>query len=132
MLKTQICVIRLAQFYCKNANLRHPSSNVLRLKYMELCNFSYSFVWKLKIHSSCERKNRTLTSENRVLRNISGSKLKEARSEQRKVRNEKLKNLYSSTNTIRVIGLGWKRLAEHVECMAEKRHACEFLVEKNE
>jgi hypothetical protein len=73
-----------------------------------------------------------LTSENRVLRNISGSKLKEARSEQRKVRNEKLKNLYSSTNTIRVIGLGWKRLAEHVECMAEKRHACEFLVEKNE
>jgi len=24
--KTQICVIRLTQLYCKNANLRHPSS----------------------------------------------------------------------------------------------------------
>jgi hypothetical protein len=23
---------------------------------MELCNFSYCFVWELKIHSSCERK----------------------------------------------------------------------------
>jgi hypothetical protein len=31
-----------------------------------------------------------------------------------------------------VIGLGWKRLAGHVEFMAEKRYAYEFLVEKNE
>jgi hypothetical protein len=55
--------------------------------------------------------------ENRVLRGIFGSKRDEVTGERRRLRNEKLHDLYSSLNIIRVIKSRRMRWAGHVARM---------------
>ena len=55
--------------------------------------------------------------ENRVLRRIFGPKRDEVTGEWRKLHNEKLNNLYSSPNIVRVIKSRRMKLAGHVACI---------------
>ena len=59
--------------------------------------------------------------ENRVLRRIFGPNVEEVTVEWRKLHNEELNDLYSSTNIIRVTKSRRMRWAEHVARM-EERH----------
>jgi hypothetical protein len=60
--------------------------------------------------------------ENRVLRRIFGPKRDEVTGELRKLHNEKLKNLYSPSNIVRVIKSRRMRWAVHEESVrGEKR-----------
>jgi hypothetical protein len=59
--------------------------------------------------------------ENRVLRRIFGSKRHEVTGEWRKLHNEELHNLYSSTNIIRQIKSRRLKWAGHVAGMGEER-----------
>jgi hypothetical protein len=61
--------------------------------------------------------------ENRVLRRTFGPKRDEATEEWRKLHNEELNDMYSSSNIIRVIKSRRMRWAWHVACMGEKRGA---------
>jgi hypothetical protein len=58
--------------------------------------------------------------ENRVLRRIFGPKTVEVTGEWRKLHNEKLNDMYSSANIIRVNKSRRMRWAGHVACMEEK------------
>jgi hypothetical protein len=70
--------------------------------------------------------------ENRELRRISGTKRDEVTAECRKLQNEKLNDLYSSPNTVRVIKSRIKRWAGHVACMGKRRGAYRDMVGKPE
>jgi hypothetical protein len=61
--------------------------------------------------------------ENRVLRRIFGPNKDEIIGGYKKLRNEDLHNLCSSSNTIRMIKSRRIRWAEHPTCMGEKRNA---------
>jgi hypothetical protein len=63
----------------------------------------------------------------RVLRRIFDPKRDEMTEDWRKLHNEELRNLYSSTNMIRMM-----RWAGHVERMGEKRNAYRILMGKPE
>jgi hypothetical protein len=67
-----------------------------------------------------------------VLRRIFGPKRDEVTGEWRKLHNEELHNLYSSTYIIRTIKSRRMRWAWHVARMGEKRNACRILVGKTE
>jgi len=69
--------------------------------------------------------------ENRVLR-IFGSKRDDVTGEWRKVHNEELNDLYSSTNIVWVIKSIRMRWAGHAACMGEKRGIYRILVGKPE
>jgi hypothetical protein len=64
----------------------------------------------------------------RVLRRIFGSKGDEVTGNWRKLHNEELRNLYSSTNFIRMIKSRRIRWAGHVVCMGEMINAHTILV----
>jgi hypothetical protein len=66
--------------------------------------------------------------ENRVLRGILGPKRDEVTGEWRKLHNEELRDLYSSTSIIRIIKSRRMRWAGHVARMGEKRNACRLLM----
>jgi hypothetical protein len=66
--------------------------------------------------------------ENRVLRRIFGPKKDEATGEWRRLHDEELNDLYSSSNIIRVIKSKRMRWAGHVARMGEKRGAYRILV----
>jgi len=68
--------------------------------------------------------------ETRVLRRIFGPKRDEVTREWRKLKNEKLNDLYSSPNTVRVIKSKRMRWAGHVARMGETRDVYRILVEK--
>jgi hypothetical protein len=68
--------------------------------------------------------------ENRVLRRIFGQKRDEVTGEWRKLHNEELHNLYSSSSIIRIIKSRRMRWAGHVAQMREKRHAYRLLLGK--
>jgi hypothetical protein len=70
--------------------------------------------------------------ENRMLRRIFGPKRDEVTGDWRKLHNEELYKLYSSTNIIRMIKSRRMRWAGHVERMGAKRNACRILVGKPE
>jgi len=59
--------------------------------------------------------------ENMVLRRIFGPMRDEVTEEWRRLRNEKLNDLYSSPNIVRVIKSRIMRWAEHVAAMGEER-----------
>jgi hypothetical protein len=66
------------------------------------------------------------------VRRISGPKRNEVTWEWRKLHNEKLNDLHSSPNTIRVIKLRRIRWAEHVALMGERRCVTNILEGKPE
>jgi hypothetical protein len=68
--------------------------------------------------------------ENRVLRRIFGPKKDEVSGDWRELHNEELHNLYSSSNTIRIMKSRTMRRAGHVAQMGEKRNAYRILVGK--
>jgi hypothetical protein len=67
-----------------------------------------------------------------VLRRIFGPKRDEVTGEWRRLRNEELKDLYSSPNIIRVIKSRRMRWAGHVACMGEGRGVYRILVGRPE
>jgi hypothetical protein len=66
--------------------------------------------------------------ENRVLRRTFGLKRHETVGDWRKFRNEKVYNLYSAPNVIRMITSTKIRWAGHVAHMGEKRNPYRFLM----
>jgi hypothetical protein len=70
--------------------------------------------------------------ENRVLRRIFGSKRDEVTEGWRKLYDEKLRDLYSSPNIIRIIKPRRMRWVGHVARMGEKINAYTLLVGKPE
>jgi hypothetical protein len=70
--------------------------------------------------------------ENRVLRRIFGPKRDEVTGEWRKLHNEELHNLYSSSDVIRQVKSRRMMWAEHVARMGEERKVCKVLVAKPE
>jgi len=69
---------------------------------------------------------------NKVLRRIFGPKRDELTKGWRKIHNEELNDLYSSTNIVRVIKSRIMRWAGHVARMREKRSVYRVLVGKPE
>ena len=70
--------------------------------------------------------------ENRVLRKIFGPKRDEVTRDRRKLHNEELNDLYSSSNIVRVIKSRRMRWAGHVVRMGERRDLHRMLVGKPE
>ena len=70
--------------------------------------------------------------ENRVLRRIFGSKRDKIRGERRKINNEELNDLYSSSNIVQVIKSRRMRWVGHVARMGERRGVYRLLVRKPE
>jgi hypothetical protein len=66
--------------------------------------------------------------ENRVLRRIFGSKMDEVMGEWRKLDNDELRDLYSSSSIIRIIKSRRNRWAWHVARMGENMNAYRLLV----
>jgi hypothetical protein len=66
--------------------------------------------------------------ENRVLRRIFGPKRNEVTGGWRKLHNDELHNLYSSSSIIQTIKSRRMRCAGYVAGMGEKRHAYRILV----
>jgi len=87
----------------------------------------------------CETRSLTLWEErkvrlfeNMVLRRIFGPRRDEVTGEWRRLHNEKLNDLYSSPNIVRVIKSRRMRWAGHVACMGEERGTYRVLVGKPE
>ena len=70
--------------------------------------------------------------ENRVLRRVYGPKRDEVTGEWRKLHNEKLSDLYSLPNTVRVVKSRRMRWVEHVARMGEGRGVHRVLIGKPE
>ena len=82
--------------------------------------------WSLTLRE--ERKLRVF--ENMLLRRIFGPRRDEVTGEWRRLHNEKLNDLYSSTNIVRVIKSGRMKWAGHVARMGEERGVYRVLVWK--
>jgi hypothetical protein len=85
-------------------------------------------IWSLTLGEE----HRLRVFENKVLRRIFGPKRDEVTGGWRKLRNEELRDLYSSPSIIRIIKSRMMRWAGHVARMGEKRHVYSFLVGKPE
>jgi hypothetical protein len=59
--------------------------------------------------------------DNSVMRRIFGPKMDKGTREWRKLHNEELHDLYSSTNRVRVINWRIMKLLVHVACMEKRR-----------
>jgi hypothetical protein len=90
--------------------------------------FFHFIVWSLTLRGE----HRLRVFENRVLRRIFGPKRDEVTGEWRKLHNEELHILYSSTNIIRLIKSRRMRWAGHVACMREERNVYKVLMGKPE
>jgi hypothetical protein len=80
--------------------------------------------WSLKLREE----HRLGVTENRVLRRLFGPKRNEVTGEWRKLHNEELHDLYSSSSIIRIMKARRMRWEGHVARMVEKRNACGVLV----
>ena len=80
----------------------------------------------------CSQKHRLRVFENRVLGRIFGPKRDGVTGERRKLHNEELNDLYSSSNIVRVIKSRRNRWAGHVARMEEGRGVHKVLVGKPE
>jgi hypothetical protein len=74
-------------------------------------------IWSLTLREE----HRLRVFENRALRRIFGPKRDEVTGERRKLQNEELRDLYSSTSIIRIIKSRRMRWAGHVARMGEKK-----------
>jgi hypothetical protein len=89
----------------------------------------FIFLVSLETCSLTLREEHTLrVFENKVLRKIFGPKRDEVTGGWRKLRNEELRDLYSSPSIIRIIRSRGMRWAGHVARMREKRNAYRLLV----
>jgi hypothetical protein len=70
--------------------------------------------------------------ENRVLRRIFGPERDEVTGQWRKLHNEELNDLYSSSNIFRAVKPRRMRWVRHVARMEERRGVCRVLVGKPE
>jgi hypothetical protein len=70
--------------------------------------------------------------ENKLLRRISGLNRDDIIEGSKKLHNEELHNLHSSSNIIRMIRSRRMRLARHIACMRPKRNEYRVLVGKQE
>jgi hypothetical protein len=70
--------------------------------------------------------------ENRVLRQIFGSKREDVVGGWRRLHNEELRNLYASPDVIRVIKAMVLRWSGHTACVTGMRNSYNILVEKCE
>ena len=84
--------------------------------------------WSLSLREECKLR----VFEERVLRRIFGSRRDEVIGEQRKLHNEDVNDLYSSSDIVRVIKSRRMRWTVHVVCMGERRGVCRCLVGKPE
>ena len=84
--------------------------------------------WSLTLRDEC----RLRVFENRVLRRVFGPKRDEVTGEWRKLHNEKLSDLYSLPNIVRVVKSRRMRWAGHVARMGEGRDVHRVLVGKPE
>jgi len=84
--------------------------------------------WSLSLREECKLR----VFEERVLRRIFGSRRDEVIGEQRKLHNEDVNDLYSSSDIVRVIKSRRMRWTVHVVCMGERRGICRGLVGKPE
>jgi hypothetical protein len=75
-----------------------------------------------------KEENRLRKLENRVLRRILGSKGDKVTGDWRKLHNEELHNMYSSSGTIRVIKSRRMRWAGHEVCMVEMKNVFKILI----
>ena len=84
--------------------------------------------WSLTLREEC----RLRVFENRVLRRIFGPRKDEVTGEGRKLHNEELNDLYSSTNIVRVIKSRRMRWEGHVVHMGKRRDVYRVLLGKPE
>jgi hypothetical protein len=99
----------------------------------------YSYIILPVVLYGCETWSLTLREErrlnefgNRVLRSVFGPKRVEVTGEWRKLHNEKLNDLYSLTNIVRVVKSRRMRWAGHMASMVEDRGVQRVLVGKPE
>ena len=85
----------------------------------------------VKLGRTLREEHRLRLFENRVLRRIFGPKRDEVTGERRKLHNEKLNDLYSSPNIVRVIKSRRMRWTGNVARMGEAGGVCRLLVGKS-
>jgi len=78
--------------------------------------------------TKCNREQKLRAFENMALRRIFGPRRDEVKGEWRRLHNEKLNDLYSSPNIVRVIKSRRMRSAGHLARMGEERGAYRVLV----
>jgi hypothetical protein len=83
-------------------------------------NFDCCFVRLRPLVCHTEGRTRLQVFQSRVLRKIFGLTWDEVRGEWRKLHNEELRDLYVSSNIIRVMKYGRMRHSGHVACMGER------------
>jgi hypothetical protein len=88
--------------------------------------------WSLTLREEGRKGGRLRVFENKMLRKIFGPKRDEVTGGWRKLHNEELRDLYSSTSIIRIIKSRRMMWAGHVGKMGEKRNVYRLLVEKPE
>jgi hypothetical protein len=111
--------------------LQHARHNIIKLNDERKKNIRLITDVNRIVITTCSYFSR-LCIRGRVLRRIFGAKMDEILGGWRKLYNEQLYNLYSSSNITRMIKSRRMRCAVHVEGMWEKRNTYRILVGKPE
>ena len=120
-----LAIIRCRFFFCFLSKI--VKINIYRIILLHVVLYGFE-TWSFTLREEC----RLRVFENRVLRRVFGPKGQEVTGEWRKLHNEELNYLYSSSNIVRVIKLRRMRWAGHVAQMGERRGLCRVLVGKRE
>jgi hypothetical protein len=120
------------------AALLHPQRTGTALLKRKGCREKYKYVYFDVLHG-CEtwslvlrEEHRLTVIENRVLREILGTKWEEITGDWIKRHKEELPDWYLSLNFMRVMKLGRMMPSEHMARMGEWRGACRVLVGRSE